>query len=181
MQTNLTVWIRTVAVALLLAMMYYFAGYRIVYSLVMHDAKHEAAFAMKSEGSLTNITLSAKEYAGIKWTEKGKEFSYNGSLYDLVSSQKNGNLVVLHVYCDRNETRWAKAMNDFVKYLFPSPAAKQIPAEGFLSAFQKEYTPMQKANVVYYPSTSEIVFNTDVNNQPSALLLKPIWHPPSIS
>jgi hypothetical protein len=183
MLSNVTGLVRITAVALLLAMVYYFAGYRIVYSLVMNNAKEEASFAMKSQGSLTNINFSAKEFAGIKWTEKNKEFDYNGELYDLAGIQKNGASFTLHVYCDKNETHWAKAMNDFIKCIFPVGHNNgPVQAEGFLSAFQKEYVPMHKTVIAYCPASAKNAHCTaDIKNHRTLLLLKPIWHPPSIS
>ena len=173
-------WIRTVAVALLIAMVYYFAGYRIVYSIVMTGAKEDAAFAIKHHGALNRLTMSCKEYAGLSWTEKNKEFTYNGQLFDMVSMQKSGDSVILTVYNDKNETRWAKAMNDFVKELFPSEKNKNTdPAEGFMSAFQKEYTPLEKVKIGYAPETTKVFYDTERSTRIPLLLIKPIWHPPA--
>lgn len=180
MDKRIPIWIRTIAVTLVIAMVYYFAGYKLVYSFVMHNAKAEASFAIKHNGSIVNMTLSDKEYANLGWTDKNKEFSLNGQLYDLVSITKSGNSYILQVYNDKNETRWAKAMNDFVKFLFPDNHGKKpMHAEGLLSAFQKEYTPLQKVTVVYTPETknSSHIVNGDIC--PSTLLIKPIWHPPA--
>src|SRR5581483_5130746 len=144
MKKTLNTWIRAIAVTLLVAMVYYFAGYRIVYSIVMHSAKEDAAFAIHHHGVLADLSLSAAEYANLSWIEKNKEFTYNGQLYDLVASEKSGDSIVLKVYDDKNEARWAKAMNDFVKVLFPSGKTQNTdPAEGFMTAFQKEYTPLE--------------------------------------
>lgn len=173
-------WIRAVAVTLLIAMVYYFAGYRIVYSVVMHGAKEDAAFAIKHHGTLNSITLSAAEYTTLNWTEKNKEFMYNGHLYDCIAIEKYGDSVVLKVYDDKNETRWAKAMNDFVKVLFPTGKSQNTdPAEGFMSAFQKEYTPLEKIKVGYAPETTKVFYDTQRSTRIPLLLSKPIWHPPA--
>ena len=173
-------WIRAVAVTLLIAMVYYFAGYRIVYSIVMHGAKEDAAFAIKHHGTLGKLTISAAEYANLGWTEKNKEFTYNEQRYDLVSMQKSGDSVVLTVYNDKNETRWGKAMNDFVKELFPSEKSKNTdPAEGFMSAFQKEYTPLEKIKIGYAPETTKVFYDTERSSRIPLLISKPIWHPPA--
>jgi hypothetical protein len=176
---KLNAWVRAMAITLLIAMVYYFAGYRIVYSIVMHDAKEDAAFAMKHHGTFSSIILTAKEYSKLSWTEKGKEFNYNGQLYDMVSVEKSGDSYTLKVYEDKNETHWAKAMNDFVKFIFPSDQnQKQDPAEGFISAFQKEYTPLEKVKIGYAPETTKVIYDTNRCTHSSLLLIKPIWHPP---
>ncbi len=173
-------WIRAVAVTLLIAMVYYFAGYRIVYSIVMHGAKDDAAFAIKHHGTLTKLTITGAEYTNLSWTEKNKEFTYNEQRYDLVGVQKSGDSVVLTVYNDKNETHWAKAMNDFVKELFPSEKSKNTdPAEGFMSAFQKEYTPLEKVKIGYAPETTKVFYDTERSTRIPLLIIKPIWHPPA--
>src|SRR5579859_4035111 len=101
--TKVPIWVRTVAITLCIAMVYYFAGYRLVYSFVMHSAKAEASFAIQHNGAITTITLSDKEFANLNWTDKNKEFSTNGQLYDLVSITKSGNVHILQVYDDKNE------------------------------------------------------------------------------
>lgn len=179
MINRIPTWIRSVAVTLLIALVYYFAGYRLVYSFIMHSAKKEASFAMRHNAKFSDMALSASEYANIKWTDKGKEFVLKGQLYDVVSIQKSGSTYILKVYQDRNETRWAKAMNDVVKFLFPAPHSKKNScAEGLLSAFQKEYTPLQKVEVGFMPEVKNICY-PERGQAFSRLLIKPIWHPPA--
>jgi hypothetical protein len=180
MVNKVPIWVRTVAITLCIAMVYYFAGYRLVYSFVMHSAKAEASFAIQHNGTITKMILSDKEFASLSWTDKNKEFYINGQLFDLVSLTKCGNSYILQVYDDKNETRWAKAMNDFVKFLFPGDHGKKpVHAEGLLSAFQKEYTPLQKITVAYAPETTNSSYKPDSKICLSALLIKPIWHPPA--
>lgn len=179
MTKHIPIWVRTIAITLCIAMVYYFAGYRLVYSFIMNNAKREAAFAIQHNGTITGMTLSAAEFNNLKWTDKNKEFLLNGQLFDLVSMEKTGNSYILKVYDDKNETRWAKTMHDFVKFLFPTdPSKKPIHAEGMLSAFQKEYTPLQKVTVPYMPEMKNTCCCVNNETGDSTLLIKPIWHPP---
>jgi hypothetical protein len=171
--------LRTVAVTLLIAMVYYFAGYRLVYSFVMHSAKEEAAFAIHHDGVITSMTLSAEEYANIKWTEKNKEFAQNGMLYDIVNLSRVGASYMINVYTDKNETHWVKAMNDFVKCLFPGSHTSPNHAEALLSAFQKEYTPHQNIKIAYTPVIVIGVHYQSGQKCPVSIAIKPIWHPPA--
>lgn len=179
MGIKIPLWIRTMAITLLIAMVYYFAGYRLVYSFVIHGAKQEASFAIHHNAAFSDMAFTASEYDNIKWTEKGKEFSLKGQLYDVVNIVKSGDTYLVKVYQDKNETRWAKAMNDVAKLLFPSPHSKKNScAEGMLSAFQKEYTPLQKVEVGFMPEAKNICY-PERAQAPSSLLIKPIWHPPA--
>lgn len=181
MRRSFTIWVRTMAITLVIAMIYYFAGYKLVYSFVIHGAKQEASFAIRHNAALSDITMSESAYNHIKWTDKGKEFSLKGELYDVVNIQKSGDTYILKVYMDKNETRWAKAMHDVVKFLFPSPnSQKNNCAEGLLSAFQKEYTPLQKVEIGFIPEIKDIYY-PERTAAPSRLLVKPVWHPPAIS
>lgn len=178
MSRKLQVVLRTMAVSMTIAMLYYFAGYRIVYSFVIHDAKEDADFAIHHEAPLTKMTFSVSEYNELKWTEKGKEFSLNKQFYDVVSIQKSGNTYTMEVYSDENETRWVEAMNDFINFIFRTDTNKTNHAESLLSAFQKEYTLLSKIKVAYIPDTKNIFYSYNSTSY-SVLLIKPIWHPPA--
>lgn len=173
-------WIRVVTAAMLVTMVYYFAGYRLVYFMLMHGAKADAAFVMQSKvASLQTISFTAKEYNALQWTDKNKEFSWHEQLYDIASVSKSGNNYVLKVYADKNETMWAKALNNFVKEVFPATEKSSKSAENLMSAFQKEYMPVEKLNLgmhapllLIYPlsDSKPVVENMNAD----------IWHPPAL-
>ena len=183
MRTGISISLRMIAATLLFAMVYYVAGYRVVYFVIMHGAKSDAAMAIKlDKASLENLAFNTKEYSKLKWIESGKEFSYKGQLYDVVSNSNAEGNYSLQVYADKNETRWAQALNDFVKQFFPSNSSdceKGKNAEAMVSAFQKEYTPLTTLKVrspetqpkIYFSSNREIICVDGPSD---------IWHPPTL-
>ena len=173
------IWIRTVAATLLFAMVYYFAGYRLIYFMITADARYEASLAMKNkETVLEKITFPQSEYNKLKWAEGNKEFVSNGQLYDVVSITKSNNEYVAEVYCDKNETQWVKALHNFVKQLFPSNNKSDKHTESIITAFQKEYIPL---NVVHTatPDVTYVKQYLHTVNSSSRYPDKGIWHPPS--
>lgn len=160
-------------------MVYYFAGYRLVYFMLMHGAKAKAAFAIKDKStSLQAVSFTVAEYNELQWTEKNKEFSFHGQLYDIVQILKTGDKYTLKVYADKNETKWAKALNDFVKQVFPAADKNSKNAESMMSAFQKEYMPMGKLNINVQTETGNVYLSSD-NMPVTANMNADIWHPPA--
>jgi len=164
---------------MLFAMVYYFAGYRLVYFLLTSDAKYAALTAIKSKGTkFEDININTAEYNKLIWTEGNKEFIYNGQLYDIVSLSKVDNNYIINAYCDKNETQWVKALHNFVKQLFPANGKNNKNIESILTAFQKEYLPLQKItfNPSYFTCIKQYSHTMDVS---SVCPDKGIWHPPS--
>ncbi|HXB13832.1 MAG TPA: hypothetical protein VNZ45_17720 [Bacteroidia bacterium] len=180
MKINMPLWMRTIAVTLLIAMLYYFAGYRLVYSLIIHGAKEDAAFAIGHKQALVKeLELTASEYSMLKWTDKDKEFTFNDQLYDIVSIQQTDGKYIMQVYADKNETGWVNAMNTFIKGAFSTHSGKGMDnAESLSSAFQKEYTPTGHIRVGHVPETKTVQYS-DTERHSSTQLKKPIWHPPA--
>ena len=182
MLKNTPIWIRTVAVTMLFAMVYYFAGYRIVYFMLTKDAKSYAWAAMKNKNTvLQKLVMNKADYNKLEWTEGGKEFSTNGQLYDVVSISKVGTSYAIEVYVDKNETQWVKALNDFVKQIFPADNTKSNKnVESVISAFQSEYLPINKVNVAS-PDVTYTVHYSHTLNMAALCHSSAIWHPPLFS
>jgi len=180
MKLRFPLWMRTIAVTLLIALIYYFAGYRLVYSLIIHGAKEDASFAIEhKQGIIKELDFSSAEYALLKWTDKDKEFSLNDQLFDIISIQQIGGKYILQVYADKNETRWVKALNTFIKGIFPTHPGKGMDnAETLSSALQKEYTPPGHVRVGLVPETKTVQY-ADTQSHTSTQVKKPIWHPPA--
>jgi hypothetical protein len=178
---NAPIWVRSIAVAMLFAMTYYFAGYRIVYFMLTKDAKSYASVEMKKKNVvLEKLQFDKTEYSKIKWTEGNKEFSYNGQLYDVVSISNADGIYSVEVYADKNETQWVKALNDFVKQLFPADNSKSNKnVESVISAFQNEYLPLNTIKVMS-PDVTYTVHPSHNVKVASLCTDTSIWHPPTL-
>jgi hypothetical protein len=164
---------------MLFAMVYYFAGYRLVYFLITSEAKYTASAIIKSKSTkLENLQLNTTEFSKLTWTEENKEFVYNGQLYDIVGLTKINNTYSIKAYCDKNETQWVKALHNFVKQLFPANGKNNRNVESILTAFQKEYLPLQKTPGIT-PDVICIKQYSQTQIIKSVCPDKGIWHPPS--
>ncbi len=162
-------------------MIYYFAGYRLVYFALTSTAKSEAASVMKNNASAPGkLVMDETTFNTLKWTNGNKEFLYMGQLYDIENITKASGKYTLEVYADKNETQWVKAFDNFVKLLFPSDFSKGAKnIESIISAFQKEYQPINKVCILP-PATAHTTLYSYVLNIPSIFRYSDIWHPPAI-
>lgn len=174
------IWIRTIALSMLLAMTYYFAGYRLVYYLLTKDAKSFATAEIKNKNTrLETLVFNKTDFADLKWTEKNKEFSFEGSLYDIVNITKTTEGFTVKAYADKNETQWVKALNDFVKQLFPADNSKKAKnIESIIAACQSEYMPVNALKILS-PDATRLVHHIYPHSVISFCFDSTTWRPPS--
>jgi hypothetical protein len=174
-------YVRAIAIVMLIAMFHYVAGYRLMYSLGLLYAKEEAKECMmeKKNGS-QKLTLSAADYNSLKWTESGKEFSFNHQMYDVLNVTLSGSNYVIGVYPDDDETNWVVAFHDFEKEMFhPDQSTKGAKsAEDVMSAFQKDCTPVCEFNISIFSST-RLIQPAIADEQHPLQVPDTIWHPPA--
>jgi len=83
-------------------------GYYLYFKYLEHNIKHQIKQEIRkglNEKDLSLIIVTFKNEDKIIWTEKNKEFKYNGAMYDVVKSKiKNGKK---YYYCinDKKENR----------------------------------------------------------------------------
>lgn len=182
MKSRVPVYVRATAVVMLFAMFHYMVGYRLIYSLGIIYAKEEAKECMVEKNTGTQkLTLSASDYNSLKWTEKGKEFSFNNEMYDVVNIQKSGDNYSITVYTDKTETGWVASFHNYEKELFhPDQTTKGTKsAEDIMSSFQKDYTPATEFNIPIFFSAGLIQPAIAVQQHPLQVP-NTIWHPPTI-
>lgn len=174
------IWIRTVAFSMLLAMVYYFAGYRIVYYLLTKNAKTIASAEISNRHTkLETLVFNKTNFAAIKWTEENKEFSYEGQLYDVAGITKTSEGVSIDVYADKNETQWVKALDNFVKQLFPADHSKNSKnLESIIAACQTDYLPVNAVKIMS-PDVTYTVHYIHTVNVISHTTKITTWRPPS--
>jgi len=176
------VYVRAITVVMLFAMFHYMVGYRLMYSFGILYAKGEAKECMiKKNNNTQKLTFSTTDYNSLKWTEKGKEFSLNNEMYDVVSIQKAGDNYTMTVYSDKTETGWVASLHDYEKELFhPDQTTKGTKsAEDVMSSFQKEYTPSSEFKIHIFASMGLNRPNNAVQRHPLQVSDN-IWHPPTI-
>jgi hypothetical protein len=170
-RSKFSIFFRATAITLLTAVVFYLVGFRVVYSIIVHEAKQDASTAISNHENIKEITLSAGEYNALQWTEKSKEFTLNKELFDIVSVQKAGDSYILKVYTDKNETEWVDVMNDFGKWVFSL-------IQNMLNTFEKGYNMVQKVRIAYTPKEDTVKYHHIVDSIHS-LSKDSLWHPPA--
>jgi hypothetical protein len=169
---------RAVAIILLTAMIFSLSAFRIVYKLIISHAKADAAMVLKSHpDKFRLLPLSDKDYLELNWKEKGKEFSYHGQLYDVISVGRTAKGFLIKAYSDKEETRWVVALHNYMLQIF-SRGDKRNHTESFFNSLQKEYPPIFAMKLDPVPASEQLYFASCRASLPSPFI-KPVWHPPA--
>jgi hypothetical protein len=181
MKSRSSIYVRTIAFILLIAMFHYVAGYRLMYSLGILYAKDEAKECMVEKENNKKLTFNSSEYNSLKWSEANKEFSYNSQMYDVVSIQKSGGTYYIIAYVDDPETELVEAFHSFEKELFhPDQNANGTKsAENIMSSFQKDCTPIYEFKVNSYIQSGLSSQPVIADKQQPLYVSDNIWHPPA--
>ncbi|MFM8456800.1 MAG: hypothetical protein ACKOAK_08530 [Ignavibacteria bacterium] len=67
----------------------------------------------KEAGEILTLTLQRAEFLTLRW-EHDLEFEHKGEMYDLVSRESIGNLILLHCIHDKKETSINKSIVKFI-------------------------------------------------------------------
>ena len=148
--------------------------------MLTKDAKSFAAIEMKNKSTRREkLVLDESQFANVKWAEKNKEFSYNSQMYDVINISKIADKYTLLVYSDKNETEWVKALNDFVKQLFPADNSKNNKnSESVIAALQNEYLPLCTIKLMM-PDATQVVYHKQALHGESIYCHLSTWRPPS--
>jgi hypothetical protein len=106
---------RFIAILFFLTLLIYSGGYFLIYAYQKMMIRQEVSTMLHSDHSvaqsfLTNFSFPSENFeqnkiAHFHWTEEGKEFSYDGHLYDVVSLHCNGSNTIITCINDKEETR----------------------------------------------------------------------------
>ena len=176
-------YVRVMAFVMLIAIFHYVAGYRLLYSLGILYAKEEAKEClMNKPDKMKKLTISAFDYANLKWSDEHKEFSYNNEMYDVATIQKLNADYIITVYQDDNETGVVLSFHNFEKELFhPDQSSKGAKsAEDLMSSFQKEFMPSSDFRINMFAIDRLLQPISDVSRH-SQQVPGNIWHPPLLS
>ncbi len=174
-------FVRAMAMILLIAMFHYVAGYRLMYSLGILYAKEEAKECLvEKKANTQKLTFSTADFNSLSWSDNNKEFSLNNEMYDVATIEKSGSKFIVTVYSDENETSWISSLHNFEKELFhPDQSTKgNKSAEDVMSSFQKECTTTSEFKITVFASDGQVQSNAAIMQQ-SQQDIDNIWHPPA--
>jgi hypothetical protein len=64
---------------------------------------------------LTIIKISSRDQRKIQWIEDGKEFRFEGNMYDVVKVRQGGDTILYYCFCDIKENRLLSNLDKLVK------------------------------------------------------------------
>ena len=106
-----------IAFIILLALLFGMGGYLALFKMeqlaVRRSVKEQMEHSIPRE-QLYQISFAADEK--INWSRENKEFSYKGSMYDVIYKEHHGS--VTHYYCikDKEETRLLAGLTKLIKH-----------------------------------------------------------------
>ncbi len=107
---------RTVVISLLLLLITQLGGLYIVHYVHWAEIRQEIKIKLKNsvpKDELTKIVVSSANAQELQWTRKN-EFSYNGKMYDVVSSIKTDSVTTHLCISDEKEDELFKNLEDLV-------------------------------------------------------------------
>jgi hypothetical protein len=181
-RSRFAVYIRAMAIVLLIAMFHYVAGYRLIYSIgILYSKEQAKEYISQKNNNSQKLTLTTTEYNSLQWNEEGKEFSFNCEMYDIVSIQKLRTNYIITVYTDNDETEWLTAFHNFEKEIFhPEQSSKgSKSAEDVMSSFQKEFTTLSEFKINQFAiGLAQPIYA--IQKHPQQVFAN-IWHPPLLA
>lgn len=97
---------KTIPAFLLFTILLNLGGYHLLFTVMQLKIKHDIKKIIEKgldDKDLTVIETPLPPNASFKWKEEGKEFSYNGSMYDIVRKETKGAKTIYYCINDCRE------------------------------------------------------------------------------
>lgn len=131
---------RLFAISIIAVLFLNIFGFYIAFILNQNEIKAEMMekAAKENPARLHVFSLSKEEFDHLKWTNKGREFSYNGRLVDVSRIEFSGSFVTLYVVDDIVENRM---IEDFVSLVQQKQQNEHTnsPIKSLLSSLFSEF------------------------------------------
>jgi hypothetical protein len=158
----------------------YFPVFKLAQRQIYNDieALIEQSF---SNDHLHLISISSENQHALHWQRAGKEFWYNGQLYDIVRLEKKDGIT--HYYCikDTAETRLAYQYIEYLKTQTDGTDGENTPLSNFFKKELKIYFPTpcrQETLMVSVPVFSEKTTMPSYSNLYESMFYNRIDAPP---
>ena len=146
------------AILLSISLLVLLTGHGWILRYYMREAKAQMKATLRRQADHPDLTLfrfDATQLSQLTWEEEGKEFVYEGVMYDLVSQSTEGGNTVIHCIADHKETELARQWEHWnrqnsghsgsltlVKLLYGwEPAPSMQIADLASTALSREYPP----------------------------------------
>ncbi len=157
-------------ILLLLIFTFNIGGSFLILKVQQYQLRKEMIAQIKegiSESELTQIAVTPEQANKLIWKDK-KEFSYQGSMYDVVKVEVRDECTVYHCISDVQETKLIAKYNKELQRKRKDKNNRNIPVKTV--KFLQQVNPLpQKMEVAYLESNSKTYFNYAENYSPLSI------------
>ena len=109
---------KIVSIVLVFVFFYSFIGFYLNFEIEQCRIKEEIKekiIGNADERELTLLKISTRDQGRIKWTEEGKEFRYEGEMFDVVKVKTGTDTTCYYCFCDSKENKLLSHLDKLVK------------------------------------------------------------------
>ncbi len=131
------------AILLVAFLSYSYFGYFLVMSLdreMVAEKIRENILPQVPDNQLVLFRVVAGQPSGIRWLNRGKEFLYHWSMYDVVRTRTSGDTTLFYCYNDRHEARVLANLYKMIREQTDHARSKRIIRNLTLTFFFQEPT-----------------------------------------
>jgi hypothetical protein len=174
---------RTTGLFLSLLFLFYLGGIEVFYTLKMSVVKRQSAEGISNHKiSLNNtctFSFTPSQYSNLNWSERNKEFTYNGKHLDIISLAFYTDEIKVVCFDDSNETSLVDEFTGFMKKMFSQGSSSDNSNNDMANKICKEYLPNPTVPQSYFFHViTTIKANCVLVNHYAPIA--GIWHPPSL-
>ena len=162
--------LKKIAVILLLALIFLqTGGYYFIFCINISEAKREAALYISGGVTVRAVTLTfpvqnGKVIASDMVFNDEDEFSYQGRMYDVISTERTKDHISFKCYHDRTETELTQDLSDKINADRDMPAHKNKEIAVFKMLLQylpsedkEDFYPSPQNSTSYFPLNSAMI------------------------
>jgi hypothetical protein len=175
---------RATGITLAFIFLIYLGGIQVLYSLKMGTVKKQSADLINMHKVSLNNTCSFSftptQYSDLNWSERNKEFTYNGKHFDIISLEFYSDEIKVVCFDDSKETNLVAEFTGFMKKMFAQSQSSSNSNDDLAGKIFKEY--LSKENIspsFFFHAITTISANCVLVNHYA--LIADIWHPPSMA
>ncbi len=162
-------------------------GYYLVYYGDLIEARHEAAVMIWGHEALGDRLVSLSfplingrpAASGLAFTDDD-EFTYQGRMYDVVSSTQGNGRVVLKCYTDNKETALNQGLCNKINSDSDTPVQNH-KNNSVLKEFIKDYTPHAQLEYSFIPAFTDSYIKTNRTGRQASIYRAVVSPPPDLT
>jgi len=151
----------------------FYLNFKIEQYWIKKEIKHKILNNL-SETELTLIKISSGNCREIKWMEEGREFRYNGNMYDVVKTKTINDTTYYYCFNDENESKLLSHLDNLVKEQTGNSKSRTIQKKQVINYFFQQVLFAQFINM-------KSIFYIDFLSDYKSVIKDILFPPPKIS